>query len=56
MISDLDEINYLGNVHNAVYFAVKVLTTQKRYFLFYLSWTLSVFLDLTFDSSRKMDN
>ena len=30
---DLDEINYLGNVHNAVYFAVKVLATQKRYCL-----------------------
>ena len=34
---DLDELNYLGSVHNAVYFATSVLKTQHKWVKFVLS-------------------
>ncbi|CAH1791037.1 unnamed protein product [Owenia fusiformis] len=30
-MADIDEVNYLGSVHNAVYFAVAVLERQERF-------------------------
>ncbi len=43
---DLDELNYLGSVHNAVYFVTSVLKTQHRLVSSYDTFNTSAMIPL----------